>query len=204
MPQGLRRDRGARRRVVLDRAGERACAAGRERRRQVDDGQAAVRADAARRGQHPRSSASTRRLDSPRAAHALGIQTAFQEMTLVRDLTVLDNMLLPYAPMGITGTDAPRARRARPCGAISPSSASTVDLDAEVGDARPRRAPEDRDRARRLPQAAHPAARRADLDAGRAATSTGWAASSPAEGRAARPSSSSPTACARCAPSATR
>src|SRR5215469_17374027 len=35
------------------------------------------------------------RLKSPRAAHAFGVQTAFQEMTLAPDLTVLDNMLLP-------------------------------------------------------------------------------------------------------------
>jgi len=40
------------------------------------------------------------RIDSPRAAHRLGIQTAFQEMTLVKDMTVLDNMLMPYAPLG--------------------------------------------------------------------------------------------------------
>ncbi len=44
------------------------------------------------------------RLTSPRAAHARGIQTAFQEMTLVGDLTVLDNMLLPYGPVGPFGT----------------------------------------------------------------------------------------------------
>jgi ribose transport system ATP-binding protein len=50
------------------------------------------------------------RLRSPRTAHALGVQTAFQEMTLVPDLTVLDNMLLPYAPMGPIGTI--RRRRA--------------------------------------------------------------------------------------------
>jgi len=37
-------------------------------------------------------------LSSPRAAHQIGIQTAFQEMTLVRDLTVLESVLLPYAP----------------------------------------------------------------------------------------------------------
>src|SRR5664279_849990 len=43
------------------------------------------------------------RLRSPRVAHALGVQTAFQEMTLVPDLTVLDNMLMPYAPMGPIG-----------------------------------------------------------------------------------------------------
>nr|WP_272214696.1 ATP-binding cassette domain-containing protein [Marinicella sp. W31]MDC2880099.1 ATP-binding cassette domain-containing protein [Marinicella sp. W31] len=37
-------------------------------------------------------------LRSPRDAHAAGVQTAFQELTLVPDLTVLDNMLLPRAP----------------------------------------------------------------------------------------------------------
>lgn len=49
------------------------------------------------------------RLNTPRASHGQGIQTAFQEMTLVPDLTVLDNMLLPYAPMGITGMVRRRA-----------------------------------------------------------------------------------------------
>jgi ribose transport system ATP-binding protein len=44
------------------------------------------------------------RLTSPRASHTRGIQTAFQEMTLVDDLTVLDNMLLPYGPVGPLGT----------------------------------------------------------------------------------------------------
>lgn len=38
------------------------------------------------------------RIGSPREAHRLGIQTAFQEMTQVRDLTVAQNMLLPYEP----------------------------------------------------------------------------------------------------------
>src|SRR5438552_1529988 len=42
-------------------------------------------------------------LASPRVAHALGIQTAFQEMALVRDLTVLDNMLIPYGPTNAVG-----------------------------------------------------------------------------------------------------
>ncbi len=44
------------------------------------------------------------RLSSPSASHRLGIQTAFQEMTLIKDLTVLDNMLLPYAPTRAIGT----------------------------------------------------------------------------------------------------
>jgi ribose transport system ATP-binding protein len=51
-------------------------------------------------------------LDSPRAAHAQGIQTAFQELTLVRDLTVLDNMLLPYAPTRLGQIRRAPARRA--------------------------------------------------------------------------------------------
>ncbi len=39
----------------------------------------------------------------PRDAHRHGVQTAFQEMTLVRDLTVAENMLLPHAPTGLLG-----------------------------------------------------------------------------------------------------
>jgi len=38
-------------------------------------------------------------LHSPRDAHRLGVQTAFQEMTLVKSMSVADNMLLPYAPV---------------------------------------------------------------------------------------------------------
>ncbi len=36
----------------------------------------------------------------PRDAHRHGLQTAFQELTLVPDLSVLQNMLLPYQPTG--------------------------------------------------------------------------------------------------------
>jgi ribose transport system ATP-binding protein len=39
----------------------------------------------------------------PVRAHRLGIQTAFQEMTLVGDLTVTQNMLLPYEPAPALG-----------------------------------------------------------------------------------------------------
>jgi ribose transport system ATP-binding protein len=42
-------------------------------------------------------------LDSPRAAHVRGLQTAFQELTMVKDLTVLDNMLMPYPPTNALG-----------------------------------------------------------------------------------------------------
>ncbi len=43
------------------------------------------------------------RLASPRDAHRAGLQTAFQELALVPDLTVAENMLLPYAPTGFAG-----------------------------------------------------------------------------------------------------
>eukprot|EP01037_Dinobryon_pediforme_P028606 gene28606-31949_t len=43
------------------------------------------------------------RLRSPRDAHRHGIRTAFQELTLVPDLTVLENMMIPRAPVGLTG-----------------------------------------------------------------------------------------------------
>jgi ribose transport system ATP-binding protein len=40
---------------------------------------------------------------SPTDAHACGVQTAFQELSLVPDLTVADNLLMPYQPIGILG-----------------------------------------------------------------------------------------------------
>lgn len=42
-------------------------------------------------------------LHEPAEAHRHGVQTAFQELTLVRDLTVTDNMLMPRAPRGPLG-----------------------------------------------------------------------------------------------------
>lgn len=38
------------------------------------------------------------RTGRPKLSHSLGIQTAFQELTLVPDLSVTQNMLLPYEP----------------------------------------------------------------------------------------------------------
>ena len=43
------------------------------------------------------------RMRSPRDAHRLGLHTAFQELTLVPDLTVAENLLLPYQPTGWGG-----------------------------------------------------------------------------------------------------
>ena len=69
---------------------------------------------------------------SPRLAHKAGVQTAFQEMTLVRDLSVLDNMLLPYAPTGITGVIRRRTAREAVARHIA-DLGFQVDLDADVG-----------------------------------------------------------------------
>ena len=38
-------------------------------------------------------------IDSPGTARKLGLQTAFQEMTQIRDLTVAQNLLLPFEPL---------------------------------------------------------------------------------------------------------
>ena len=73
------------------------------------------------------------RIRSPRAAHRLGIQTAFQEMTLVRDLTVLDNMLLPYAPCGPTGMIRRRSAE-KAVRAHLDSLGFDVDLNDDMGD----------------------------------------------------------------------
>ncbi|RQW64521.1 sugar ABC transporter ATP-binding protein [Vibrio viridaestus] len=42
-------------------------------------------------------------LASPQIAHELGIQTAFQEMTQIPDLTVAQNLLIPYEPKNRLG-----------------------------------------------------------------------------------------------------
>jgi ribose transport system ATP-binding protein len=50
------------------------------------------------------------RLGDPRAAHQIGLRTAFQEISLVRDLTVAQNFLLMEEPLSFAGTI--RRRRA--------------------------------------------------------------------------------------------
>ncbi|GAB5094516.1 MULTISPECIES: sugar ABC transporter ATP-binding protein [unclassified Caballeronia] len=42
-------------------------------------------------------------MKGPKDAHRAGVQTAFQEMTLVRDLTVAQNLLMSYEPTGFLG-----------------------------------------------------------------------------------------------------
>ncbi|HWK64954.1 MAG TPA: sugar ABC transporter ATP-binding protein [Rhizobiaceae bacterium] len=73
-------------------------------------------------------------LASPRDAHRLGVQTAFQEMTLVRNLTVLDNMLIPDAPVGLSGMMSRRLARERVASHFAGLGLQSVDLDDEIGD----------------------------------------------------------------------
>lgn len=72
-------------------------------------------------------------LPNPRAAHRFGIQTAFQEMTLVRDLTVLDNMAMPYAPTNVLGLVRSRAVEDAVAGHFASLGLEHIDLHASVG-----------------------------------------------------------------------
>ena len=136
---------------------------------------------------------------APRMRH--GVQTAFQEMTLVPR---------PHRPRQHAA--ALRARRRltgmirRRCRANAPSARAfrrarilDIDLDAEVGEL-DLAVQQKIEIARAVyPQAAHPAARRADLDARRPRRRLARRHHRAAEGSRASPSSSSRIACARCA-----
>ncbi len=74
------------------------------------------------------------RIDTPRSAHALGIQTAFQEMTLVKDMTVLDNMLMPYAPLGLGGVIRRRTAQAEVSAHFASLRLTGIDLNDEIRD----------------------------------------------------------------------
>ncbi len=74
------------------------------------------------------------RLASPYAAHKLGIQTAFQEMTLLRNLTVLDNMLVPAAPVTAFGTIRRSEVKADISRHFAELGLSDVNLTDEIGD----------------------------------------------------------------------
>ena len=74
------------------------------------------------------------RFASPRDAQAQGVQTAFQEMTLVRDLTVLDNMMMPRGPVGPFGTIRRRAARAAVADHFAALGLDDIHLDEEIRD----------------------------------------------------------------------
>lgn len=72
-------------------------------------------------------------LTNPREAHRHGIQTAFQEMTHVRDLTVLDNMLLPYGPVNALGMLRRGFAREQVGAKLTALGLTDIPLDAEIG-----------------------------------------------------------------------
>ena len=72
-------------------------------------------------------------LSRPAEAQRHGVQTAFQELTLVRDLSVVENMLLPRAPAGLLGQLRRREGEARVAAHFAALGLDDVDLHAEVG-----------------------------------------------------------------------
>lgn len=72
-------------------------------------------------------------LKSPLDAHAAGIQTAFQELTLIRDLSVLDNMLLPKSAINILSM-LKRADAAAAVFAHFSKLGLNIELDVDVGE----------------------------------------------------------------------
>lgn len=71
-------------------------------------------------------------LKSPRASHAHGVQTAFQELTMVKDLTVLDNMLMPYPPRNMFGQIRRREARRQVEAHLSQLGLGDIDPQAEL------------------------------------------------------------------------
>ena len=73
-------------------------------------------------------------LSRPADAQRHGVQTAFQELTLVRDLTVLDNMLLPRAPTGPLGQLRRRQGERLVAAHFAALGLADLDLRAEIGE----------------------------------------------------------------------
>jgi ribose transport system ATP-binding protein len=74
------------------------------------------------------------RLTSPRDSQAHGVQTAFQEMTLVDDLTVLDNLLLPHGPVGPSGMIRRRRAHDLVSAHFERLGMADIRLDDEIGE----------------------------------------------------------------------
>jgi ribose transport system ATP-binding protein len=71
---------------------------------------------------------------SPKRSHSAGIQTAFQELTLVENLTVTQNMLLPYEPTWLGLQIDRRASRTRVVQQLGALEITGVDPDALVAE----------------------------------------------------------------------
>jgi ribose transport system ATP-binding protein len=71
---------------------------------------------------------------SPKQSHAAGIQTAFQEMTLLAGLTVTQNMLLPYEPTWFGWQVNRRESRELVSRQLAALEINDIDPDAFVGE----------------------------------------------------------------------
>jgi ribose transport system ATP-binding protein len=73
-------------------------------------------------------------IHSPREAHRLGIQTAFQEISLLPNLSVSQNLLLPYEPVSAMGRLRSREAARRTQAILLRLGLDGIDAEAEVGD----------------------------------------------------------------------
>jgi ribose transport system ATP-binding protein len=73
-------------------------------------------------------------IHSPREAHRLGIQTAFQEISLLPNLSVSQNLLLPYEPVSAMGRLRLREAARRTQAILLGLGLDGIDAEAEVGD----------------------------------------------------------------------
>jgi ribose transport system ATP-binding protein len=73
-------------------------------------------------------------LRAPADAHRRAVQTAFQELTLVRDLTVTDNLLLPNAPRRLFGQLRRREGERRVTAHLASLGLTDIDPRAEIRD----------------------------------------------------------------------
>jgi len=72
-------------------------------------------------------------IPNPRGAHLLGIQTAFQEISLLPNLSVCQNLLLPYEPISSVGLLRSRESRSRADAILVRLGLDGIDVEAEVG-----------------------------------------------------------------------
>ncbi len=114
----------------------------------------------------------------PSDAHRLGIQTAFQEISLVPDLTVAETMLMPYAPRGRWGLLRRREGEAAIRAHLDRIGLSDIDTRAEVRALDCRSARRSRSPGRCIGHRASSSSTSRPRHS-RAATSTGSAGSSP-------------------------
>ena len=74
------------------------------------------------------------RFSSRRAAHRAGVQTVFQEVSLIPDLTVVQNVLLPFAPTGFLWQLKQKAGRAFVEAEFERLGLGDIDPNAEIRD----------------------------------------------------------------------